>query len=154
MKGRHVTPEERNASLIRKVSTPGGLEEMVGDLLDAVGDDSDKRKRAIVKMAREAAAGLPDRCEVEARVNGKRVRCSLRIENGVHGDLPCDFHLHDPTLASAPKDAEEDLDALLEWSPEPGPLLDEILSLLGNLPPVTEVDRIAELAGKLAGMVR
>ena len=131
----------------------GDLEDIVGALLevDETGTLATVRARRLVEIAEKAAGEAGERCLVAAFVNGKLHTCTL--ENGHRGR--CSYAAVS-AAASVGKPAEGDLgslDDLLEWVPDPGPIRAEILEILANLPALTELDKVAELVGRLAGLV-
>lgn len=135
------------------MGTERSLEELVEESLrdDAEGAE-DSRKRDLVTLAeRSARGGAVPTCRTTARVNGHDSPCH-RPEG--HPGL-CEYRARiAPAADSDPEEPLGTLDDIIDWTPDPAPVLDEILGVLARLPALPELDRVAELAGSLAKMVR
>jgi hypothetical protein len=131
----------------------GELAKVVGSLLeiDETGSLQSERARRLVEIAAKAAGELETGCPITAMVDGRVVRCGREAGHGGS----CSFRSPAHTGAREVP-AESDLgslDEILEWVPDPAPIREEILEILARLTKLTDLDRVAELVGKLAALV-
>lgn len=130
-------------------------ESLIADsIAEALGEEEtplNARRRQLVEMAEKSADEASAHCPTAVFLNGRLERCVKEARHKGH----CSLRV--PAARVAPEKSVEgdlgSLDDLLEWTPEPGPVRDEIMGILAGLPHLDELDQVAELVGKLVGMV-